>query len=201
MTRSVIDRDRVDTDHLVGFPIAAVLLPVPHRAAERGADKAMRAFRIVIEADFERDHAALAQIDAADDAALLPVPEMELPSVLAGLDVLQVKAAAERLGGGPFAADHHVAAGLIPEVVIELHSLLPTLPAAGNVELLVQDQEPARPVPFGVAKHREHDRPIRQAVYRVGRGEVDRLRDLFRFDHLVQLGRPRVRRVNDMNSA
>ena len=72
---------------------------MPDRAGERRADEAVRAVGIVVEADFQRDQPLLAQVDTLRDLPLLPVPEVQLLAVLAGLHVFELEAAAERCSG------------------------------------------------------------------------------------------------------
>ena len=180
--------------------LAVLLVPVPHVGAEGGADEAVRAVRVVVEADLQRDQAVLPEVDALGDLALLPVPEVQLPAVLALGHVLELEAGLEGVGGGPLAGDHHVVPRLVPEVVVELHAVGAALPAAGDVELLVQQQEPAGAVALAVAEHRDHD-PVRQAVDGVRRGQVGLLDDLFGLDHLVQLRRALLGCVDDVDAA
>ena len=58
----------VDFDDLLDLPLVAlVLVPVPHDAGQGRADEAVRAVRVVVEADLQRDQAVLAEVDALRD--------------------------------------------------------------------------------------------------------------------------------------
>ncbi len=75
------------------------------------------------------------------------------------------------------------------------------VPAAGDVELVVEQQEPAGQVTLRVAEHRDHDLAGRQAVDRVRTGEIRLRDDFFRADHLVHLWPPRVGDVDDVDAS
>ena len=128
----------------------------------------MGAFRVVVEPDLQRNEPLLSQVNALEDPALFPVPEVQPSSILAGLDVLQLEAGLKRLGGSPLAADHHVMSGLIPEVVIEVHPRAIRGPRARNLEVVAQQQEAAGPVPLLIAEHGNHDPSVGQAMDRMG---------------------------------
>ena len=92
-------------------------------------------------------------------------------------------------------------AGLIPEVVIKGDAALGGVPAAGDVELVIEQQEPAGQVPLRVAEHGDHDLAGGQAMHRVRTGEIRLRDDFFRADHLVHLGPPRVGDVDDVDAS
>ena len=118
---------------------------------------------------------------------------MDPAAVPARLDVGGIEATLVRVRLAELARDEHVLARLVPEVVVERRQLAAVLPAALDLERLrVEDGEAAGAVPLGVAEHRDDDVVSGHAVNGVrprvsGRGD-----DLFRLDHLVDLGPARI---------
>src|ERR1051325_1533173 len=188
-------------DDLLDLPLVAGLMPVPHDAGGGGADEAVRAGGVVVETDFEWDQAVAAEIEGLGDLAFLPVPEMELLAVLARLDVVELEAGDNRLRGGPFARPHDVVPGLIPEVVVVLHAGLVLLPRADDLELVVQEQEPAGAFALVVAEHRDHDVAVGETVDGVRRRQLRLADDLGRFNDLVHLRLARVHGIDDVDPA
>ena len=91
--------DGLHLDDLLDLPLRAGLVVMPHDAGESGAGEAVRAFGIVVEADFQRDQAVAAEVERLGDLPLLPVPEMQALAVLACLDVVELEAAPDGIGG------------------------------------------------------------------------------------------------------
>src|ERR671913_2084374 len=104
----------------------------------------MGALRVVVPPDLERYPPFLSKIDALGDLVLLPVPEVELPTVLSLGHVLGIEPSLVGVGGGPLAGDHDVVARLVPEVVVVAHAVHAVLPAPGDIEVLVKQEESAR---------------------------------------------------------
>src|SRR5918993_3299240 len=159
------------------------------------------ALRVVVPPDLERYPPFLPKIHALGDLVLLPVPEVELPTVLSLGHVLGVEPSLVGVGGGPLAADHDVVARLVPEVVVVAHAGHAILPATGDIEVLVEQEEAARSVALAVAKHGDHDVPIGQAVDRVWGGEIGLLDDLLGLYDLVYLGRLLISGIDDVDPA
>ena len=101
-----LDLNGRNAQRLFDCPLSVGFIPVPECAAERRANVTVRAVRVVMEAYFERDQPFFAQIDALNDASLLPIPEVNAASVLPGGDIIEVKARHVCLGRTEFAADH-----------------------------------------------------------------------------------------------
>src|SRR5215218_8717207 len=96
----------------------------------------MGAIGVMVKANLQRDPAVLPQIYRLSNLLLLPIPEVDLPTVLSLGHLLGIEAAPVGVGGGPLAGDHDVVAQLVPEVVVVAHTLRALLPATGYVEVL-----------------------------------------------------------------
>jgi hypothetical protein len=92
-------------------------------------------------------------------------------------------------------------AGLVPEVVVDGHAVAVVFPAAGDIEVLVQQQKPARRSAFAIAEHGDHDLAVGQAMDGVRPAQVGLRPDLLRLDNLVDSGSARVGDVHDVNPA
>lgn len=64
---------------------------------------------------------------------------MQLLAVLARLDVIQVEPWGNGVRCSPFAADHDVVPGLVPEVVVERHLARIAFPAADDFKILIEE--------------------------------------------------------------
>src|SRR5688572_23216256 len=112
-------------------------MPVPERAAERRANIAMRAVWVVVKTHFQGDQTFFTKIDALNNSARLPIPEVNSASIQPCCDIIKVEARYIGLGRAEFAADHDVLAGLIPEIIVERHSVSRVFPTTGDIELFV----------------------------------------------------------------
>src|SRR5436309_1655816 len=135
-------------------------MPVPHVTTQSCPYKAMGAIGIVMETHLQRDQAILTQIDGLLNLMGIPIPEMQLATILPSGDIVEIEALRERIRRSPLAAHHRIVPGLIPEIVIIAHRLSFLLPTPGNVELLVKQQEPTRAIALSVAQHRNHNLTI-----------------------------------------
>src|SRR6266446_7683692 len=132
---------------------------------------------------------------------LLPVPEVQVMTVLPSCDIVQIEAFRVGSRGCPFTADHDIVAWLVPEVIIVAHPLGLVFPTARNVELLVEEQKTARSVALLVTEHRDHNLTISPAVDGVRSSEIRLFLDLIRFDHLMQFGGTFIRDIHDVDAA
>src|SRR5215216_795765 len=107
----------------------------------------------MVKTNLERDPAVLPQVYGLCYLLLLPIPEVNLPTVLALGHLLGIEAAPVGVGGGPLAGDHDVVAQLVPEVVVVAHASRALLPATGYVEVLVEQQKASEAVALAVADH------------------------------------------------
>lgn len=95
---------------------------------------------------------------------LLPVVEVQAPAgVFLESNVAELEAASKDLRCAPLAGNHDVEVRLVPKVVAA-RRLLPLGPCADALEVLVEENEIADRVFFGVAHRRYHDVAVRQAV-------------------------------------
>ena len=147
--------------------------------------KSMRAVGVMQKPRLEGDKSVRSQIDRLLDLAVLEIPEMDVLAVFPARHILQIESGHESVGRGPFGRNHHVVAGLIPEVVVILHLAEILFPAADNLEILGQMQKTARPVAIGIAQHR-HDDFRAQTVHRMRRGKVGPGLDLVPVNGLVK---------------
>ena len=108
-------------------------------------------------ADFERYQAFGAEVEGFVDFLGFKVPEVDVLTVFASGDVVEVEAGHEGVGCRPLGADHHVVPRLVPEVVVEVHATDVVLPTADDVEVLIEVQEAAWGVAVGVAEHGDDD--------------------------------------------
>src|SRR5215210_4386875 len=145
-----------NVDDLLHAPASILFVPVEHVGAQGSAHEPVGAVRVVMPANLQRYPAFLPEIDALGDLALLPVPEVELPTVLTLGHIAWVKPSIVGVRSGPLAADHGVVARLVPEVVVKVHAVHAVLPAPGDVEVLVDQQEAPRSVALAVADHGDH---------------------------------------------
>jgi hypothetical protein len=74
------------------------LEPVPDHAREGGPGEPVRAGRVVVEADLQRDQALLAEVDALGDPPLLPVLEVKPAALPTCLDVGRLETGGAVLG-------------------------------------------------------------------------------------------------------
>src|SRR5215213_1257450 len=160
----------------------------------------MGAIGVMVKTNLQRDPAVLPQVYRLSNLLLLPIPEVDLPTVLTLGHVLGVEAGVIGVGDGPLATDHDVVARLVPEVVVEVHAVRAPIPAAGDVEVLVEQEESTWPVALAVTDHGDHD-PIRQAVDGVRGGEVGLLDDLLGLYDLVELWRALLGGIYDVYAA
>src|SRR5215204_1857609 len=107
----------------------------------------------MMKTNLERDPAVLPQVYRLSYLLLLPIPEVDLPTVLAFGHLLGIEAAPVGVGGSPLAGDHGVVAQLVPEVVVVAHALSALLPATGYVEVLVEQEKASGAVALAVADH------------------------------------------------
>src|SRR6266566_4349853 len=75
---------------------------------------------------------------------LLPIPEVQSVPIFIRGHILQVEPRLIGPGRRKLSADHDVVARLIPEVIIGDLARGLLLPASGNIEVFIQQQEPAR---------------------------------------------------------
>ena len=176
-------------------------MPMPNRARQSRADEAVRARRVVMKADFQRNQTRFAQIETLRDPALRPIPKVQPPAVLSSRDVLRVKAASVRVRRGPFAADHHVVLRLVPKIVVEFHPVGVILPTTGDVEILIQQQKAARRISLRVAQHRDHNFAAGEAVNGMRGAQVRFGFDVTRFDNFVDSRCASVGHVQDHDAA
>src|SRR5207302_9149178 len=71
-----------DIENLFNLPLTVGLVPVPHVATACGPNEAGGAVRIMMEAHLQRDQSFLTQIDTLHEFMLLPVPEVQVVTVL-----------------------------------------------------------------------------------------------------------------------
>src|SRR5829696_6108643 len=154
----------------------------------------------MVKTNLQRDPAVLPQVYRLSYLLFLPIPEVDLPTVLALGHILGIEAAPVGVRGGPLARDHDVVAGLVPEVVVVAHASRALLPATGYVEVLVEQEEASGAVALAVAYHRDHD-CVRQTVHGVRGGEVCFLDNLLGLYHLVHLGCSLVLGINNVDTA
>ena len=154
-----------------------------------------------MEANLQGHQPILPQIDALGQLLLLPIPEVQPMPVFICRHILQVEARLIGLGRRKLAADHHIVAWLIPEIIVVDLAIGLLLPAPGNVKVFIQQQEPTRAVLVCVAQHRDHHVPVRQTMDGMGRAQVRPGLDLLRLDDLVELGRARIGGIQDVNAA
>src|SRR5438874_4175723 len=132
---------------------------------------------------------------------LLPIPEVQSVPIFIRGHILQVEPRLIGPGRRKLSADHDVVARLIPEVIVVDLACGLLLPASGNVEVFIQQQEPARAIFFGVAQHRDHHLPIRQTMDGMRSAQVRPGLDLLWLDDLVELGRALIGGIQDVNAA
>ena len=138
---------------------------------ERGADKAVAAVRVVVEAHLQRDQAVLAQIEGLLGSFFLKSQKWISRPYLRWPTSSRSKPGMKVFGAAHSERDHDVVARLVPEVVIELHAAQVVLPAADDVEVLVEMQEAAGRVALRVAEHRDDD--VRaEAMHRMRRRQI-----------------------------
>ncbi len=170
-----------------------------HVGAERRAAESVGAVRVVVELDLERDQPVFAQIHGLDRHALLEIPEMQAATVFQMADLFEVEARHEGVGGRPFRADHHVVAGLVPEIVAERDVAHRVFPAADDLEILVEMQIAARRLALGIAQEGNDDLGP-QAMHRMRAGEISLPLDVGAVDDLVQSRRAGIgRRVHHVD--
>ena len=104
---------------LLGAVGAVVAVEVPHRARQRGTDKALVGVGIVQPAHLQRHEPGLAEFERLLDPALGQVPEVQAAAVAPGGDVVEVEAALVGVGLAELRGRQHVLARLVPEVVVE----------------------------------------------------------------------------------
>src|SRR5918996_3194912 len=107
----------------------------------------------MVKTNLQRDPAVLPQVYRLSYLLLLPIPEVDLPSVRALGHLLGIEAAPVGVGGGPLAGNHDVVARLVPEVVVVAHALSALRPATGYVEVLVEQEKASGAVALAVADH------------------------------------------------
>src|SRR5262245_43983225 len=105
---------------------------------QRRADETVRAVGVVMEADLQREQPVLTEIEALFGCLLLKIPQMEFAPIFKMADFLQIETGHEGVRRGPFRTDHDVMTRLVPEVVRELDAAHRVLPAADDVEVLVE---------------------------------------------------------------
>src|SRR6266567_1867268 len=132
---------------------------------------------------------------------LLPIPEVQSVPIFIRDHILQVEPRLIGPGRRKLSADHDVVARLIPEVIIVDLARGLLLPASGNIEVFIQQQEPARAIFFGVAQHRDLHLPIRQTMDGMRSAQVRPGLDLLWLDDLVELGRALIGGIQDVNAA
>ena len=98
-------------------------MPVKHVAAEGCPDKAMVTVRVMVEAHLQGNQTFLTQVKSLDMGMLVPIPEVQLVSVLASSYIIQVETVDKCLGGRPFTTHHYIVTWLIPVVIVEVHAL------------------------------------------------------------------------------
>ncbi len=79
-----------------------------------------------------------AEVDRVLDFAIFEIPKVQLAAIFQMPDFLQIKARHKRIGCRPLAGNHYVVARLIPEIVVKFHATQIVLPAANDLEILVQ---------------------------------------------------------------
>ena len=149
-----------DIENLFKVPLTVGLVPVPHVATECGPNEAVGAVRIMMEAHLQRDQSFLTQINTLNELMLLPVPEVQVVTVLPNCDIIQIEAFGIGVRRCPFTADHHIVARLVPEVIVVVHALVFVFPTTSYVELLVKQQETTGSVALLVTEHRYHHMTI-----------------------------------------
>src|SRR5215207_1024185 len=154
----------------------------------------------MVKTNLQRDPAVLPQVYRLSYLLFLPIPEVDLPTVLALGHLLGIEAAPVGVRGGPLARDHDVVAGLVPEIVVVADASRALLPATGYVEILVEQEKASGTVALAVADHRDHD-CVRQTVHGVRGGEVCLLDNLLGLYHLVHLGCSLVLGINNVDTA
>src|SRR5215204_6642272 len=107
----------------------------------------------MVKTNLQRDPAVLPQVYRLSYLLHLPIPEVDLPTVLALGHLLGIEAAPVGVGSGPLAGDHDVVAGVVPGVVVVAHASRALLPATGYVEVLGEQEEASRAVALAVADH------------------------------------------------
>src|SRR5438034_8887199 len=142
------------------MPLTVGLVPVPHVTTECSHNEAGGAVRIMMEAHLQRDQSFLTHINTLNEFMLLPVPEVQVVTVLPTGDIIQIEAFA--IGGRrcPFTADHDIVARLVPEVIVVVHTLGFVFPTTRYVELLVKQQETTGSVALLITEHRDHNMTI-----------------------------------------
>src|SRR5690349_19975235 len=132
---------------------------------------------------------------------LLPVPEVQVVTVLPLSDIIQIEAFGIRIRRCPFTADHDIVARLVPEVIIVVHALGFVFPTPRYFEFLVKQQETTRRIALLVTEHRDHHMTISETVNGVRRAEIHLFLDLFRFDYLMQFWGSFSSDIDNMNTA
>src|SRR6266516_1740299 len=149
-----------DIDNLFNLPLTVGLVPVPHIATECGSDEAVGAVRIMVEAHLQWDQSFLTQINTLDEFMILPVPEVQVVTVLPTRDIIQIEAFGIGVRRCPFTADHDIVTRLVPEVIVVVDTLGFVFPTPRYVELLVKQQETTGSVALLITEHRDHNMTI-----------------------------------------
>ena len=68
---------------------------MPHGAAQCSPDKPMCAVGVVMEAYLQWDQACFPQVYALDNLMGRPIPEVQLPTVFPGCDIVQIETSQE----------------------------------------------------------------------------------------------------------
>ena len=162
-----------------------------HVGAQRRAAESMRAVRVVVEFDLQRDQPVFPEVLRLDRYAFLEIPEMQAAAVLQVAHLLQVEARHEGVRRGPLGGHHHVVARLVPEVIAEGDVAHGVFPPPDDLEVLVEVEITPRRLALRITQERNDDLGS-QAMHRVRAGQVRSGLDLGPFNHLVQARRTRV---------
>src|SRR5215213_7110906 len=107
----------------------------------------------MVKTNLQRDPAVLPQVYRLSYLLLLPIPEVDLPTVLALGHLLGIEATPVGVWGGPLARNHDVVAQLVPEVIVVAHALRALLPATRYVAVLGEQEKGSGAVGSAVADH------------------------------------------------